>query len=197
MKITSAQFVAGVAAPRSLPKQRLPEIVFMGRSNVGKSTLLNALCNNRHLARISSTPGKTQQINFFLINSNFYFVDLPGYGYAKVSQEERRRWKQLIEGYLTTSGMVHLAVQLVDARRGVMDSDLMIMQWLENAAIRFVVVLTKADKISRGELAQKVRHVKPLLAGVKSCCDVIPFSAVSGEGKSQLLSLINAHLLMS
>jgi GTP-binding protein len=194
MLITSAQFIAGIVDLRQLPKQRLLEVVFTGRSNVGKSSLINVLCGRKHLARTSNTPGKTQQLNYYLINKKFYFVDLPGYGYAKAAPELRRRWKHLIEGYLSTSSHIKLAVQLIDARLEITESDKTMIDYLNQFNIPHIVVLTKADKTSRSQLARHFRLVKQLL-GAKPFLDaIIPFSAVTGEGKKEVLQAIKQHL---
>jgi len=194
MLITSAQFIAGVVNLKALPRQRLSEIVFTGRSNVGKSSLINTLCGDKHLARISKTPGKTQQINYYLINNKFYFVDLPGYGYAKVAPDVRRQWKHLIEGYLSTSSYIKFAVQLVDARHEIMESDKMMIDYLERFRIPYIVVLNKSDKISRNLLAYHLKLAKRLLDTKLLLNGIIPFSAVTGEGKKEVLQAIKQHL---
>lgn len=197
LKITSAEFLQGVADLRQLPKNELKEILFIGRSNVGKSSLLNKMCGRKNLARSSSTPGKTREINYYIINNAFYFVDLPGYGYAKVPEQMRAGWKRLIEDFLKRGGPIGLAMQLIDSRQEPTPLDLMMMDWLDYYEIPYLLVLTKADKLPVSKLgkqleAYKVRFHAQLTEG---CCrGIVPFSIVSGDGKNELLKLIELHL---
>ncbi len=197
LKITSAEFLQGVADLRQLPKNELKEILFIGRSNVGKSSLLNKMCNRKNLARSSSTPGKTREINYYIINNAFYFVDLPGYGYAKVPEQMRAGWKRLIEDFLKRGGPIALAMQLIDSRQEPTPLDLMMMDWLDYYEVPYLLVLTKADKLPVSKLtkqldAYKVRFHTQLTEG---CCrGIVPFSVISGEGKAELLRLIEQHL---
>ena len=160
--------------------------MFCGRSNIGKSSLLNALTNSRGLARTSSTPGRTQTINFFLVDERIYFVDLPGYGFAKVSKSERDSWKGLIESYLAGRKELKLALMLVDCRIPPTESDRMLKEWLDYHGIPNAVVLMKADKLSRNKLNQALRSSAELL-GTK---ETIAFSAITGLGKDAVLSRI-------
>ncbi|HAV21906.1 MAG TPA: YihA family ribosome biogenesis GTP-binding protein [Bacteroidetes bacterium] len=197
MKITSAEFLQGVADLRQLPKNALREVLFIGRSNVGKSSLLNKMCNRKNLARSSSTPGKTREINYYVINNAFYFVDLPGYGYAKVPEQMRAGWKRLIEDFLKRGGPIALAMQLIDSRQEPTPLDLMMMDWLDYYEIPYLLVLTKSDKLPISKLAKQLeayrtRFNNQLTEG--SCRGIIPFSIISGDGKAELLKLIEAHL---
>lgn len=160
--------------------------MFCGRSNIGKSSLLNALTNSRGLARTSSTPGRTQTINFFLVDERIYFVDLPGYGYAKVSKSERDNWKILIESYLTGRKELKLALMLVDCRIPPTESDRMLKEWLDYHGIPNAVVLMKADKLSKNKLNQALRSS----AEVLRTKETIAFSAITGLGKDAVLSRI-------
>lgn len=197
LKINTAEFLQGVADLRQLPKNELQEILYIGRSNVGKSSLLNKVCGRKSLARSSSTPGKTREINYYIINNAFYFVDLPGYGYAKVPEQMRAGWKRLIEDFLKRGGPIALAMQLIDSRQEPTPLDLMMMDWLDYYEIPYLLVLTKADKLPASKLVKqldvyKVRFNSQLTEG--SCRGIIPFSIMTGEGRSDLLKLIAIHL---
>jgi len=168
-----------------IPGDHRPQIAFAGRSNVGKSSLLNKLVGQRKMAKVSGTPGKTRSINFFSINNRFYFVDLPGYGYAKVSRKERESWGKLIETYLTESEQLVGMVLLLDCRREPSEQDLMLAEWLAARKLPIIVALTKCDKIIRSKLSEKV-----LATEMQFDVEVIPFSIVSGIGKNELLGSI-------
>ena len=174
--------------PDDFPRDQRPEIAFCGRSNVGKSSLLNTLTNVRGLARTSSTPGRTQTINFFVINESMYFVDLPGYGYGKVSKTVRESWGPMIEDYLRNREQLNLAVMIVDSRMAPTDSDVIMKQWLDRCRIPTTVVLTKTDKISNNQLHQALRQGTQTL----DTKEIIAFSAVSGAGKDAILARISA-----
>jgi len=188
VKISSTRFVKSAARPDDFPRDQRPEIAFCGRSNVGKSSLLNTLTNVRGLARTSSSPGRTQTINFFLINDSMYFVDLPGYGYAKVSKKVREGWGPMIEDYLRNREQLELAVMLVDSRMAPTDSDVTMKKWLDYRRIPNTVVLTKTDKISGNQLYQALRQGAKTL----NTKEIIAFSAVTGAGKDELLARIGA-----
>jgi GTP-binding protein len=197
LKINTAEFLQGVTALNQLPKNELSEILFIGRSNVGKSSLLNKLCNRKNLARSSSTPGKTREINYYIINNAFYFVDLPGYGYAKVPEQMRSGWKKLIEGFLQRNGNIGLAVQLMDSRQEATPLDLMMMDWLEYYEVPYLLVLTKADKLPVSKLARQVEaHRERFGNQLKNgCCNgILPFSVITGAGKNELLKTIDKQL---
>ena len=186
MRITSAQFVTSAKQPNDFPRDRRPEIAFCGRSNIGKSSLLNALTNSRGLARTSSSPGRTQMLNFFLVNENAYFVDLPGYGYAKVSKSIRETWGEMITQYLRERKQLRLTLMLVDSRFPPTESDIMMKQWLDFHGIPNAVILTKVDKISRNELTKALRTGAEIL----NTKEIFAFSAVTGFGKEKILTRI-------
>lgn len=181
----SCQFVGSFYSAEQIPDNNLPQIAFAGRSNVGKSSLLNKLVGQKKMAKVSSTPGKTRSINFFSVNKRFYFVDLPGYGYAKVSKTERESWGKLIEKYLTESRQLMGMVLLIDARRDPTEEDLMLTEWLEKRKLPVIIALTKADKLGRGDLNNKVRASQK-----EFNVEVIPFSILSGIGKNEILRAI-------
>lgn len=194
MKITSAEFSLGVVNLRSLPKDGTKEIAFLGRSNVGKSSLINKLCNRRSLARSSSEPGKTRELNYFRINNEFYFVDLPGYGYAKVPDQIRSSWGKLIEQYLKNREQLALVVQLIDARHEPTALDMMMVGWLDYYEIPFVVAMTKSDKLPRSKMPTFVNSARSFFVAHAYCRDVIPVSSITGDGKTELLGHIATHL---
>jgi GTP-binding protein len=188
VKKSSARFVKSATRPDDFPRDQRPEIAFCGRSNIGKSSLLNTLTNTHGLARTSSSPGRTQTINFFLVDEQMYFVDLPGYGYAKVPKAVKENLGTMIESYLHSRNQLKLALMLVDSRMPPTDSDLMMKNWLDHRSVPNAVVLTKVDKISKNELHQALRK-SALLLNTK---EIIPFSAVTGFGKDDLLAKIRA-----
>jgi GTP-binding protein len=190
VKISSARFFKSATRPDDFPRDQRPEIAFCGRSNIGKSSLLNTLTDVRGLARTSSSPGRTQTINFFLIDDRIYFVDLPGYGYAKVPKSVKQNLGAMIERYLGHRDQLKLAVMLVDSRMPPTDSDVMMKKWLDHHGIPNAVVLTKIDKISRNRLHEA------LLTGAKTLKtkEIIPFSAVTHSGKDQILARIRAAI---
>jgi len=190
VKISSARFVKSATRPEDFPRDQRPEIAFCGRSNIGKSSLLNALTNAHGLARTSSSPGRTQTINFFLIDDRLYFVDLPGYGYAKAPKAVRESFGGMIESYLHDREQLRLAVMLVDSRMPPTDSDVMMKRWLDHHEIPNAVVLTKADKISRNQLSQALHKSVQTL----KTKEIIPFSAVTGSGKDELLARIRSAI---
>jgi len=190
VKISSALFLKSAQQAADFPRDGLPEIVFCGRSNIGKSSLLNALTNSRGLARTSSTPGRTQLINFFLINDRCYFVDLPGYGYAKVAKELRSNWGPMVEGYLRERSQVALTLMLVDSRIPPTESDVVMKRWLDHYRIPNAVVLTKSDKISRNQL-QRALDTGAQTLNTK---ELLPFSAITSLGKDQLLERIRSAI---
>jgi GTP-binding protein len=190
VKISSARFVKSATKTDEFPRDQRPEIAFCGRSNIGKSSLLNTLTNSRGLARTSASPGRTQTINFFQINERLYFVDLPGYGYAKVSKSVRETWGPMVENYLREREQLKLTLMLVDSRMPPTESDITMKQWLDHHQIPNAVVLTKADKISRNQLNQALRTGAKTL----NTKEIIAFSAVTGVGKDELLSRIGTAI---
>ena len=172
------------------PADGRPEIAFLGRSNVGKSSLLNSLLNRKGLARTSNTPGRTQSINFFLINDSFYFVDLPGYGFAKVSKSMRSDWGKMAEEYLSQREQLTLCIQLIDSRHKPSQLDLQLNEWLDFNQKHYLVVATKADKLSTNELTKQVKLIESEMPKSK----VIPYSSQSGKGRDSVWSAIVAAL---
>jgi GTP-binding protein len=187
--IRRLDFIGGQAAPGGWrPENALPEIAFSGRSNVGKSSLLNALVRRKALARVSATPGKTREINFFRVNDAFLLVDLPGYGYARVSKEARAAWRPLIERYLAESEPLRGVVQLIDARHDPTADDLQMLEFLAELGAPTIVALTKVDKLRSRERATRVTDTVARLGVDEE--QVIPFSSVTGEGRNELASAI-------
>ena len=173
------------------PKINESQVAFIGRSNVGKSSLINTLTGISKLARVSNTPGKTQQINYFLINGKFYFVDLPGYGYAKESHELRNNWKKLIDGYFQGQENLRLCVVIVDVRHDVSPLDQGMVEWLEHNQLDYIVILNKSDKLSSNDLPKKVKTFDSFFSIKQFCKKVFPFSSVNKHGKNEVLKYIN------
>jgi GTP-binding protein len=184
MKVISAEYVKSALTPKDYPKEPFPEVAFAGRSNVGKSSLINALLNKKNLARISSTPGKTQTINFFKVNQNLFFVDLPGYGFAHVPIEVRKRWRPMVEEFLKEDSRLKLVILIIDARRDPNPEDATLLEWFRHYTLPFLVVMTKVDKVSRNE-AGKRKHELIRFFGLTED-KIIPFSAVTGEGRERI-----------
>ena len=186
-KITSAEFILGVHAPAQLPPGERPEIAFLGRSNVGKSSLINALLGRRKLVRTSSKPGCTRALNFFLINGIWYFVDLPGFGYAAVSRSLKEEWGALAMGYLTHRQNLAAVVLLLDGRRVPGPEELFLWELFQKQGLTVIPVLTKADKLKQGERGRQLKNITAVLAplGVKGE-DFLWFSAVTREGRDRL-----------
>jgi len=193
VKITVAEWAASAAAPSQFPTTGLAEIAFVGRSNVGKSSLLNCLVNRKSLARVANSPGKTRLVNFFLINNVFYMVDLPGYGYARVSQETKRKWARLVEQYLHGREALRLVVLLLDIRHRPTSDDRSMYEWLVYFQFPTVIVATKADKIARGKWPVHLRQIREEL-GLGSQGAVIPFSTQAAWGKEELWKVITQYL---
>ena len=191
MRTHTARFLAGVADPRHLPRPGYPEVAVAGRSNVGKSSLLNRLVGQRGLARVSKTPGRTQQINFFLIDDRLTLVDLPGYGFARVPVRVQERWKQLVETYVTGRRSLRAVVVLVDLRRGIEPDDGQLLAYLEAHGVPAIVAGTKADKLRRGE---RLRATRELVAGVPAGAVCVVCSSTTGEGIDQLWAAIERHV---
>jgi GTP-binding protein len=189
MKITSATFVKSAVNPSQYPADRYPEIAFAGKSNVGKSSLINSLVNRRKLALTSATPGKTRLLNFFLINERFSFVDLPGYGFAKVPLEMKKDWGPMVEKYLEERKCLRLVILILDVRRDPSEDDFSLMQWLRHYGRAFLVVLTKADKLSRTQSRLRLESMRQALGVVGE--DITLFSTVTGEGKGEIWKTIS------
>ena len=185
MKIKKVKLYRTVYRPEDLPQTPYNEVAFVGRSNVGKSSLLNTLVNNFKLAKVSSEPGKTRSVNFYLVNDRFFLVDLPGYGFAKVPFEEQKRWRELIEGYLKERDRLKGVFLLVDSRVGPTEKDVQMKDWLDFYGIPYVVVATKVDKLKKRERAKLEEKIRE--AFKDSSVKVIPFSSKTREGRDQLL----------
>ncbi|MGN0150991.1 MAG: ribosome biogenesis GTP-binding protein YihA/YsxC [Wujia sp.] len=193
MIIKSAQLETVCGITSKLPKNKLPEIAFAGKSNVGKSSLINGLLNRKALARTSSSPGKTQTINFYNINEALYFVDLPGYGYAKVSQEIRNKWGNMIEKYLHTSQQLRIVFLLVDIRHAPGENDRIMYEWIVANGYEPIIIATKLDKIKRSEKDKNIKVIREKL-GMDNSAKIIPFSAVSKQGKEEIWDVIQSAI---
>ncbi|MDE7030995.1 MAG: ribosome biogenesis GTP-binding protein YihA/YsxC [Lachnospiraceae bacterium] len=188
IKNVSLETVIGVTS--KVPQNQMPEIAFAGKSNVGKSSLINALMNRKSLARTSSQPGKTQTINFYNINDALYFVDLPGYGYAKVSQQEKEKWGKMIERYLAQSRVLKAVFLLIDIRHDPSANDKIMYDWILANGFHPIIIATKADKINRSQLQKHIKAVKQGLDVDKDTV-VIPFSAQTKQGRDEIYALID------
>ncbi len=189
MVIKSAELETVCGVKSKLPVNEGIEIAFAGKSNVGKSSLINGLLNRKALARTSSQPGKTQTINFYKINQEFYFVDLPGYGYAKVSATEREKWGKMIERYLHTSNQLQLVFLLIDIRHEPSANDVMMYDWICQNGFTPVIIATKADKIKRSQLQKNLKIIREKLGMDKEGL-MFPFSALSRQGREEILDFI-------
>ncbi|MFO7951957.1 MAG: ribosome biogenesis GTP-binding protein YihA/YsxC [Bacillota bacterium] len=193
MKIKQVELKAGAYKAGDFPGWEYPEISFLGRSNVGKSSLINKLIGKKNFARTSSTPGKTRGLYFYLINQKISFVDLPGYGYAKVSKKEKERWAPVIEEYLISRSNLFGCVHLIDCRHRPTEDDTLMAEWMRAHSVPRVTVATKADKLSRGAMLRQLKVIRSNL-GLFEEETLVPFSAKSGYGKEQLWQYISALL---
>jgi GTP-binding protein len=193
MKVISAEFIKSAVRPDQYPKMGMPEIAFTGRSNVGKSSLINAILGRKKLAQTSATPGKTRLINFFTVNGKMSFVDLPGYGFAKVSRAEQETWGPMIETYLRERESLRLVVSILDVRHDPTQKDRDLIEWLRHYGRRHRIVLTKTDKLSRGEALRRRRQVAATLDLGADDAPIL-FSAQTGEGKGEVWKAISAIL---
>lgn len=191
MIIKKAEIEAVAVSPSQYPTGDFPEVALAGRSNVGKSSLINKMVNRKALARTSSTPGKTRTINFYNVNDMIYFVDLPGYGYAKVSKEEKAKWGNIIEEYLNERENLRLAILLVDSRHEPTKDDVMMFQWIKATKKRVVVVATKTDKLTKNQLSKNMYVIKKTLS-MKEDDRLVFFSAQTGAGRDELWSVIKS-----
>lgn len=192
IKKVDLETVCGITS--TLPQNTRPEIAFAGKSNVGKSSLINALMNRKSFARISATPGKTQTINFYNINDEIYLVDLPGYGYARVSQKEKENWGKMIEKYLHTSKQLQAVFLLIDIRHEPSGNDKMMYDWIVSQGCHPIIIATKADKLKRSQVDKHIKMVKQglgLLPGTR----LIPFSSVTKQGREEIWNLVETEIL--
>lgn len=193
MNLHNAEFVRSVTAVADCPKDGLPQIAFAGKSNVGKSSVINKLLLRKNFARVGEAPGKTTHINFFRIDEAMYLVDLPGYGYAKTGKERRKIWKKSIDEYLLTSPNLQFVCQLIDIRHEPMASDIEMFQWLVEHHVPVLIVATKADKIGKNARQKNIAAIRRAL-GVKEI-SILPYSSVKNEGRSDLLDVIRETLV--
>ena len=193
MKVTKAEIVISAVAEAQYPDDNLPEIVLLGRSNVGKSTFVNTLIERRSLARTSSQPGKTQTMNFYRINDRFHFVDMPGYGYAKASKTEREKWGKMIEKYLRNRENMIMIFQLIDSRHEPSEDDILMYEWLVYYGLNPVIIATKADKLSKTNLKKSLNCIVRSL-NLQSTQEVILFSAETKLGKEAVWGQIESAL---
>ena len=188
MNLQKVEFLISAAAPKDFPKTRLPEIAFAGKSNVGKSSVINRLLQRKNFARVGEKPGKTIHVNYFTIDKCCYFVDLPGYGFAKVSQAEKDRWAKLMESYFAAN-RIDLGIMIVDARHAPTNNDITMAKWFLDSDCPFVVVANKLDKLKKSEIAPNLETIRQDLE-LPEECPVIPFSAEKGTGRDELVSII-------
>lgn len=193
INFNKAEFILSATVPAQFVHDGLPQVAFAGRSNVGKSSVINRVVNRKNFARVGASPGKTTQINYFKIDGGLYLVDLPGYGYAKVSKAERDRWGRLMENYFQRAGLIDLGVLIVDARHKPTADDVTMREWFRGSGCPMVVVANKLDKLKRSE-------IEPNLALIRETLDLgpddvlVPFSAEKGEGKDALITALAGHL---
>ena len=185
-----ASFVKSVYDHRQVPSDPRPAVAFAGRSNVGKSTLINTITTGKKIAKVSQTPGKTQALNFFMVENRFYMVDLPGYGFAKVPPQVKKDWAVLVENYLTGDPNLRGLVFLLDCRREINDDDTTLLQWVVNRGLPFLMILTKTDKLSRNQLGQAVMKMKHKIFGDEENAPLIPFSSKTGVGKKEVIKWV-------
>ena len=191
INVQKAEFILSAASPKDFRRDALPQVAFAGRSNVGKSSVINRLLNRENFARVGAAPGKTTQINYFKIDNAFYLVDLPGYGYARVSKGERDRWGRLMEGYFADPELMTLGVMIVDARHKPTADDCTMAQWFKDTGRPMVVVANKLDKLKKSEIQPNLDQIR-LTLELEEDVPVIPFSAEKGDGRQDLLSAIFA-----
>ena len=189
INLQKAEFILSAASPKDFVKDGLPQVAFAGRSNVGKSSVINRLLNRKNFARVGAAPGKTIHINYFKIDGAFYLVDLPGYGYAKVSKSERDRWGKLMESYFAHPELMTLGVMIVDARHKPTADDCTMAQWFKDTGCPLVVVANKLDKLKKSEVEPNLQTIRDTLE-LDEGTVVIPFSAEKGTGREELLSAI-------
>ena len=188
MNLNNVEFLISAASTKDFPSNRLPEIAFAGKSNVGKSSVINRLLQRKNFARVGEKPGKTIHVNYFTVDKVCYFVDLPGYGYAKVSQAEKDRWAKLMENYFAAN-RIDLGILIVDARHAPTNNDITMANWFIDSGCPFVVVANKLDKLKKSEIVPNMQQIRDDLELPENCM-IIPFSAEKGTGRDELLKLI-------
>ena len=189
LNVNRAEFVKSAASPQQFIRSSMPSVVFAGKSNVGKSSVINRLLNRKNFARVGASPGKTVHVNYFRVDDKLYFVDLPGYGYAKVSQSERERWGRLMEDFFAQPGLIDLGVMIVDARHKPTADDVTMAQWFKSSGCSMVVVANKLDKLKKSEIEPNLELIRRTLELPEEII-LIPFSAEKGQGREILLSQI-------
>lgn len=195
MNFTKVEFIKSAASPKDFIYDGLPQAVFAGRSNVGKSSVINSLVRRKNFARVGSQPGKTSQINYFLIDSKAYLTDLPGYGYAKVSKAERDRWGKLMENYFSQNSLITLGVMIVDARHKPTNDDILMANWFKEADCRFIIVANKIDKVKKSAINENAAVIRETLA-LSDTTPLILYSAVTGTGRGELIAAIENALVI-
>lgn len=188
MNLNQVEFLISAARTKDFPDRKYPEIAFAGKSNVGKSSVINRLLNRKNFARVGEKPGKTIHVNYFVVDKKCYFVDLPGYGYAKVSQAEKERWGKLMEDYFAAN-RIDLGIMIVDCRHAPTNNDITMARWFLDSGCPFVVVANKLDKVKKSQLEDNLQTIREDLE-LPEACPVIPFSAEKGDGKETLLRMI-------
>ncbi len=191
IKNCTLETVCGITS--KLPVNTKPEFAFAGKSNVGKSSLINALMNRKSLARTSAQPGKTQTINYYNINDELYFVDLPGYGYAKVSEEIKAKWGKMIEDYLHKSKQLQVVFLLIDIRHKPSENDCLMYQWMKDQGYKPIVIATKLDKITRNQVAKQIKLIRETLQAEKDTV-IVPFSALSKQGRDEIYAILDEFM---
>ncbi|MEA4965290.1 MAG: ribosome biogenesis GTP-binding protein YihA/YsxC [Oscillospiraceae bacterium] len=189
MNIQKAEFILSAADPKDFRRDGRPQFAFAGRSNVGKSSVINRLLQRKNFARVGESPGKTIHINYFLIDEQIYLVDLPGYGYAKVSKTEKERWGRLMERYFAEPALITLGVMIVDARHKPTDNDVIMADYFKQSGRPFVIVANKLDKCKKSEIEGNLRQIRETLALPEECA-MIPFSAEKGTGRAELVQVL-------
>jgi GTP-binding protein len=188
----SQKFITSVFNVLELPKQTLPEVVLCGRSNVGKSSFINSLFNKKNLAKTSSTPGKTRSINYYQIDTNFYLVDLPGYGYAKASINERKKWSKLINDFFSLSKNIQLTIHILDSRHEPTELDIQLNKMLKDFAIPYIVLLNKSDKLKQSEFYKRVKNLKTVFPELSLNDNLYFFSAINGTGNKEIKKILSS-----
>jgi GTP-binding protein len=195
LNINKARYELTAVRPDQYPDSNAPEVAFVGRSNVGKSSIINALLNRKNLAKTGATPGKTRQINFYNIDDVLYFVDLPGYGYAKVSKGEKRSWGELADTYLLTRRQLKLIIMLVDIRHIPSEDDRMMFEWIKSSGMNYRIVATKSDKLPKSKIVKNITEIKRFL-GIGETAKVLPFSSENKQGKDELWREIKSVIII-
>jgi GTP-binding protein len=193
-RILSSEFITSSASGTDIVDDEMKQVVFTGKSNVGKSSLINSILSRKNLAKTGNTPGKTRLINFFLINSSFYFVDLPGYGYAAVSKTEKEKWKKMINQFFKNSKHVSLAFSILDIRHDPSENDMALIKMFENYKIPQIIILNKKDKLSNNELFVRAKAFRNLFDGFNTILDLLPYSSVNHFNREKVLEYIDKNL---